>query len=71
VTWSNNNNHFTTILPVSLLLKYFRGVKRENGALWLELQITASSHRQDRRQKPAFISSIVLAQKNRRPKSAG
>jgi hypothetical protein len=71
VTWSNNNNHFTTILPVSLLLKYFRGVKRENGTLWLELQITAGLHRQTEDRGRLFISSIVLAQKNRRPKGAG
>jgi hypothetical protein len=57
VTWSNNNNHFTTILPVSLLLKYFRGVKRQNATLWQVCIVKTEAgflfHRSSWRKKPA------------------
>lgn len=41
MTWSNTGNHFTTILLLSLLLNVLVAFKRENGTLWLDLQIIA------------------------------
>ena len=67
MTWSNTGNHFTTILLLSLLLNVLVAFKRENGTLWLDLQIIAGFVKTEAGAR--FYSVDHLAQKCRRPRA--